>query len=248
MDLTINEINEISAEELLQRVYGKSLESKKTVLEYIEIVKVLRNPQINEDKVQETYNLIYDSIDKMNGKVKTNTVIYLMNALKSQLGKFVSDKVNEDKVQETYNLIYDSIDKMNGKVKTNTVIYLMNALKSQLGKFVSDKDPKKEHGFIKYFKLAYPAKMRGKGFTRVLANINNITDEQIWNTITYINRGYIKREIYLTGEDKIAIKEMVEKLVEKSNIKYVNQVKSMEKLMSALDIKVINVDGKFKIK
>lgn len=41
---------------------------------------------------------------------------------------------------------------------------------------------------------------------------------------------------------------MVEKLVEKSNIKYVNQVKSMEKLMSALDIKVINVDGKFKIK
>lgn len=201
MDLTINEINEISAEELLQRIYGKSLERKKTVLEYIEIVKVLRNPQVNKDKVQETYNLIYDSIDKMNGKVKTNTVIYLMNALKSQLGKFVSDK-----------------------------------------------DPKKEHGFIKYFKLAYPAKMRGKGFTRVLANINNITDEQIWNTITYINRGYIKREIYLTGEDKIAIKEMVEKLVEKSNIKYVNQVKSMEKLMSALDIKVINVDGKFKIK
>ncbi len=201
MDLTINEINEISAEELLERAYGKSLESKKTVLEYIEIVKVLRNPQVNEDKVQETYNLIYDSIDKMNGKVKPNTVIYLMNALKSQLGKLVRDK-----------------------------------------------DPKKEHGFIKYFKLAYPAKIRGKGFTRVLANINNITDEQIWNTITYINRGYIKREIYLTGEDKIAIKEMVGKLVEKSNIKYVNQVKSMEKLMSALDIKVINVDGKFKIK
>ncbi|SCJ59681.1 Uncharacterised protein [uncultured Clostridium sp.] len=201
MDLTINEINEISAEELLQRAYGKNLDSKKTVLEYIEIVKVLRNPEINGDKAQETYNLIYASIDKMNGKVKPNTVIYLMNALKAQLGKFVSDK-----------------------------------------------DPKKEHEFIKYLKLAYPAKMRGKGFTRVLANINNITDEQIWNTITYINRGYIKREIYLTGEDKIAIKEMVGKLVEKSNIKYVNQVKSMEKLMGALGVKVINVNGKFKIK
>lgn len=79
-------------------------------------------------------------------------------------------------------------------------------------------------------------------------NINNITDEQIWTTITYINRGYIKREIYLTGDDKIAIKEMVGKLVAKNNIKYVNQVKSMEKLLSALGIKVINVDGKFKIK
>ena len=41
---------------------------------------------------------------------------------------------------------------------------------------------------------------------------------------------------------------MVGKLVAKNNIKYVNQVKSMEKLMSALGVRVINVDGKFKIK
>lgn len=79
-------------------------------------------------------------------------------------------------------------------------------------------------------------------------NINNITDEQIWTTITYINKAYIKRELFLTGEDKIAIKEMVGKLVAKNNIKYVNQVKSMEKLMSALGVRVINADGKFKIK
>ena len=201
MELSINEINEISAEELLERIYGKKLESKKTILEYIEIVKVLRNPEVNPEKVQETYNLIYNSIDKMNDTVKPNTIMFLMNALKAQLGKFVKDK-----------------------------------------------DPKKEHGFIKYFKLAYPAKMRGKGFTRVLMNINNITDEQIWTTITYINRAYIKRELFLTGEDKIAIKEMVGKLVAKNNIKYVNQVKSMEKLMSALGVRVINVDGKFKVK
>ncbi len=69
-----------------------------------------------------------------------------------------------------------------------------------------------------------------------------------WTTITYINRGYIKKGIYLNVEDKIAIKEMVGKLVSKNNIKYVNKVKSMEKLLSALDVKVISVDGKFKIK
>ena len=201
MELSINEINELSAVELLEKTYGKKLESKKTVLEYIEIVKILRNPEVNPEKVQETYNLIYNSIDKMNETVKPNTIMFLMNALKAQLGKFVADK-----------------------------------------------DPKKEHGFIKFFKMAYPAKMRGKGFTRVLMNINNITDEQIWTTLTYINRGYIKRELTLTAEDKVAIKEMVGKLVAKNNIKYVNQVKSMEKILSALNIKVINVDGKFKIK
>ena len=201
MELSINEINELSAVELLEKTYGKKLESKKTVLEYIEIVKILRNPEVNPEKVQETYNLIYNSIDKMNETVKPNTIMFLMNALKAQLGKFVADK-----------------------------------------------DPKKEHGFIKFFKMAYPAKMRGKGFTRVLMNINNITDEQIWTTLTYINRGYIKRELTLTAEDKVAIKDMVGKLVAKNNIKYVNQVKSMEKILSALNIKVINVDGKFKIK
>ena len=201
MELSINEINELSAVELLEKTYGKKLESKKTVLEYIEIVKILRNPEVNPEKVQETYNLIYSSIDKMNETVKPNTIMFLMNALKAQLGKFVADK-----------------------------------------------DPKKEHGFIKFFKMAYPAKMRGKGFTRVLMNINNITDEQIWTTLTYINRGYIKRELTLTAEDKVAIKDMVGKLVAKNNIKYVNQVKSMEKILSALNIKVINVDGKFKIK
>lgn len=201
MELNINELNKLSAEELLEVTYGKKLESKKAILEYIEIVKILKNPEIKEDKIQETYNLIYTCIDKMNDTVKPNTVLYLMNALKSQLGKYVTNK-----------------------------------------------DPKLEHGFIKYFKQAYPAKMRGKGFTRVLMNINNITDEQIWTTITYINRGYIKRELFLTSDDKVAIKEMVSKLVAKNNIKYVNQVKSMEKLLNAINARVVVVDNKFVLK
>lgn len=87
MELSINEINELSAVELLERAYGKKLESKKTVLEYIEIVKFLRDPEVNPEKVQETYNLIYNSIDKMNDSVKPNTIMFLMNALKVQLGK-----------------------------------------------------------------------------------------------------------------------------------------------------------------
>ena len=77
MELSINEINELSAVELLERAYGKKLESKKTVLEYIEIVKFLRDPEVNPEKVQETYNLIYNSIDKMNDSVKPNTIMFL---------------------------------------------------------------------------------------------------------------------------------------------------------------------------
>ena len=50
MELSINEINELSANELLEKVYGKKLESKKTVLEYIEIVKFLRNEEVKKER------------------------------------------------------------------------------------------------------------------------------------------------------------------------------------------------------
>lgn len=200
MDLTIEQINELTAKELLEKTYGKKLESKKTILEYIETAKILRNTEINPEKVQETYTLIYSSIEAMSSSVKPNTTLFLINALKAQLGKFVKEK-----------------------------------------------DPKIEHGFIKFFKEAYPSNMRNKGFTRVLMNIGNITDEQIWTTLTYINRGYIKRELTLTSEDKSVIKEMIEKLVKKNNIKYINQIKSMDKLLTALNVKIKNVEGKFRV-
>lgn len=200
MDLTIEQINSLSAQELLEKAYGKKLESKKTVLEYIEIMKVLRNPEVKEEKVQETYNLIYSSIDNMGATIKPNTTLFLLNALKAQLGKFVKEK-----------------------------------------------DPKVEHGFIKFFKGAYPSNMRNKGFTRVLMNIGNITEEQIWTTLTYINRGYLKRELTLSSADKVAIREMIEKLVKKNNIKYINQIKSMDKLLTCLDVKIKSADGKFKL-
>lgn len=200
MNLSIDEINELTGAELLEKAYGKKLESKKAVLEYIEIMKILRSPEINPEKVQETYNLIYGAIDSMKGGIKPNTTLFLMNSLKSQLGKFVKEK-----------------------------------------------DPKSEHGFIKFFKEAYPKDVRNKGFTRVIMNIDTITDEQIWTTLTYINRGFLKREITLTSSDKSAIKEMIAKLVQKNNIKYVNQVKSMDKLLNFLDVKIKNEGNKFKV-
>ena len=40
---------------------------------------------------------------------------------------------------------------------------------------------------------------------------------------------------------------MVNKLISKQNIKYINQVKSMEKLVNALKIKIVNKKGSFKV-
>lgn len=194
-------IEALNAKEIWEKLYNKELNCKKNILEYIEITKILKQESISSEKVQETYNYIYDSIEKMASGIKPNTIMHLKNQLKAQLGKYVNEK-----------------------------------------------DPKKESHFIKFFKKAYPANNRRKDFTWVLMDINKITEEQIWTTLTYINRECLKSDYKLSIEEKIDIIKMVEKIISKNNIKYINQVKSLEKLLNLLDIKIINLKEGFKVK
>lgn len=194
-------LGSLSAEEVWEKLYNKELNSKKNVLEYIDITKILKKENIEPEKIQETYNFIYESIDKMAGEIKPNTIMYLQNQLKAQLGKCV-------------------------------VI----------------KEPKIESTFLRFFKEAYPANARRKDFTWVLMDINKIAEEQIWNTLIHINREYICKRIRLSSEEKSDIIKMIEKLIAKNNIKYINQIKSLDKLLNNLDIKVANEKDRFKVK
>lgn len=192
------DINKLSAEELLRESYGKQLNTKKNILEYIELSKILKNEEVLEEKVQENYNLIYNSIENL-------------------------------------------------EVKPNTKMYLKNALKSMLGKKVKNKDPKEENKFIKFFKKAYPKGERRKDFTWVLMDINKITDEQIWTTLTYINKEIINRTTIIKRDDKEEIIKMIQKVADRKNIKYINSIRSLEKLVSLLKIKILEKDGKFRV-
>lgn len=187
-------------QEIWQKIYGKELNSKKTVLEYIEMTKILKkDPDIFQ-------------------------------------------------IESTYNFIYKKIDEMADKIKPNTIMYLKNALKSQLGKYVFDKDPKIESNFIKFFKEAYPEGHRRKDFTWVLMDLNKIALEQIWTTLTYINRECITNDLILTDDDKKDIVEVTKKLVDSQNIKYINNLKSLDKLNRILNIKIVENKNKFSIK
>ncbi|MGL5381471.1 hypothetical protein [Clostridium sp.] len=204
MSLETNEIvdfNELNGKEILVDLYNKELNSKKTVLECIKVIK--------ENK----------------------------------------ESLNEEKMQEVYNVIYSSIEGMSNLVKPNTIMYLKNQLKADLGKLVKEKDPKKINHFIEFFKEAYPAGQRRKGFTWVLMDINKITEEQIWETLTYINAWHLKdRFNRLASDQKKDIIEMVEVLVNRGKIKYINNLKSLEKLQRRLGIEIVQRDNKFKVK
>ena len=194
-------LENLNAEEIWEKLYNKELNCKKNILEYIDITKILKKENIDPEKIQDTYNFIYDNINKMASQIKPNTIMYLQNELKAQLGKYVMIK-----------------------------------------------EPKIENTFIKFFKEAYPAETRRKDFTWVLMDINNIVEEQIWNTLIYINRSYIGNSVRLSSEEKSDIIKMVIKLVKKNDIKYINQIKSLSKLLNNLQIKVISVNDKFKVK
>ncbi|WP_160690566.1 hypothetical protein [Clostridium sp. C2-6-12] len=193
-------LDNLSAEEIWEKLYNKDLNCKKNILEYIDIAKILKKGEADPEKIQDTYNFIYDNIEKMSDKVKPNTIMYLQNELKNQFGKYVVDK-----------------------------------------------EPKEESAFIKFFKEAYPVKDRRKDFTWVMMNINNIVEEQIWTTLIHINREYVCKRIKLEEEKEDIIK-MIEKITKKNNIKFINKIKSLDKLLNNLNIKIVSDKDKFKVK
>lgn len=194
-------IQKLNGEELWKYLYNKELNTKKTILEYIEITKVLKKENVSPEKLQETYNFIYYSIEKLRKTIKPNTIMYLQNQLKSQYGKLIKD-IN----------------------------------------------PKKESSFIKYFKEAYPERERRKDFTWVLMDINSITEEQIWTTLVHINKGLLKENIILTNDEKVEIINLIKKLIQKNNIKYINKVKSLNTLLNNLNIRIVKTKKAFVIK
>ena len=190
----------LSGEEIWEKLYNKELTCKKNILEYIEMTRIL-----------------------------------------------IKEQVEVYQIESTYNFIYRSIDKMSDKVKPNTIMFLQNKLKAQLGKYVSVKDPKIQSTFLEFFKEAYPKGERRKDFTWVLIDINNISEEQIWHTLTYINRECL--EGFILDDDEINdIIEMIEKLISKNDIKYINDVRSLEILNNILNIKIVKEKDKYKVK
>lgn len=195
------QLENLNGEEIWEKLYGKELNTKKNILEYIEITGLL---------------------------IKENVDIY--------------------QIESTYNFIYRKIDDMRDNVKPNTIMFLQNKLKEKLGKYVSLKDPKIQSTFIEFFKEAYPKGERRKDFTWVLIDINNISEEQIWHTLKYINKECMNEDLFLDDEEIEDIIKVIEGLVRKNNIKYINDIKSLNTLNHILNIKIVQNNGKFKVK
>lgn len=81
-------LTDLSAEAIWESVYGKALDTKKAILEYIEIVRRLSKEGLTEVQLAETYHFIDEQINALSKLLKANTIVYLKNQLKANLGKF----------------------------------------------------------------------------------------------------------------------------------------------------------------
>ena len=195
-----NKLGELTASEIWEKLYNKELNCKKNILEYIDLTRLLKKENVREEQIINTYNFIYEHIEGLKDSIKPNTMMYLKNSLKSQLGKYVKEK-----------------------------------------------DPKPVNYFIEFFKEAYPVNARKKDFTWVLMNIDNISEEQIWTTLIYINKECINNKITLSSNEKEDIVKVIEKLIRMNNIKYINDLRTLKQLTDALNISIISVGKGFKV-
>ena len=201
LELEKIEIEGLTAVEVWQELYNKELDCKKNILEYIDITKILKKQDINEDKITDTYNFIYDKIEKLKDVIKPNTMMNLKNNLRAQLGKYVKEK-----------------------------------------------NPKPVNHFIEFFKQAYPENNRRKDFTWVLMDINTISEEQLWTTLTYINRESLNRNLRLNSIQKKDIVDVIKKYVGKNNVKFINDLRNLKHLTDLLNISIVSSGKIFKVK
>lgn len=197
-----NQLEGLTANEVWEKLYNKELNTKKHILEYIDITRVLKKEIVNEDQIKETYNFIYDHIEELKDSVKPNTMMFLKNNLKSQLGKYVKDK-----------------------------------------------DPKPVNHFIEFFKEAYPDDKRRKDFTRVIMDVDSVSDDQLWTTLTLINRELLNNNLDLNSDQIKDIVEVIEKSIKKNNNnKFTIKLRSLKNLTDKLNISIVSVGEIFKIR
>ena len=161
-----------------------------------------------------------------------------------KLKKLSKTTLDEELLKASYNLIEEAIKAMSEQVKPNTIVYLKNELKTKLGKY-SGMQVGRENAFLNFFKETYDTAKKTKEYTWVLADLTKIREQQILDTLKTINTYCFKNK--LTQGEKKDIYPMLERIVDTQNVRYINQLRSMEGIRKAFRIKVIEEDQKFKI-
>lgn len=97
----------LSAGAIFETLGAAPLNTKKNILEYIEVIRKLSKETLTVEQVEESYELIEKKIMEMGESVKPNTIVFLKNELRKALGKFVIAKANENAFLKFFKQTYE---------------------------------------------------------------------------------------------------------------------------------------------
>ncbi|MGL4737780.1 MAG: hypothetical protein ACRCW2_10040 [Cellulosilyticaceae bacterium] len=111
------------AQTIHETLYGKPLDCKKNIRDYITLVKQ-QSKTLDAEVVGEVYEHIEQAINEFTTKVKANTAVQLKKELQSQLGNF--KKKEEKKVEEDPFIVFFRDAYPRGMRDKNYTVVLMD--------------------------------------------------------------------------------------------------------------------------
>lgn len=184
-----------SPEEIFNALEAKPLQTKKAVLDYIEIIRKLAKEGMQEAETKKVYEWIENQIEAMGQDIKVNTMIYLKNELRNKLGKYAPENKGDD------------------------------------------------NAFLRFYKQTFENQTKTKEYTYALTDLSRLNEKGILETLKTVNTYGLKNK--LTPKEKDDIMPMIKRVVDTQNLKYINQLRSMEGIRKNFRIKVVETDKRF---
>ena len=151
----------------------------------------------------------------------------------------------EEEVKAVYKWIETQIEAMGHDIKVNTMVYLKNELRSKLGKFAPE-NTGKDNAFIHFYKKTFAHQVKTKEYTYVLTDLSRLSEKSILETLKTINTFGLKNK--LSPKEKEEIMPMIKRIVDTQNLKWINQLRSMEGIRKNFRFKVVEENRRYIIK
>ncbi|MGL4344759.1 MAG: hypothetical protein ACRCTE_06155 [Cellulosilyticaceae bacterium] len=90
------------AKEIHEKLYGKPLDCKKNIREYIDIIKKQSKEGLEAEAVSAVYEHIEQAINEFAAQVKANTAVQLKKELQGQLGAFKKKESQKEEIQNPF--------------------------------------------------------------------------------------------------------------------------------------------------
>lgn len=79
-------------------------------------------------------------------------------------------------------------------------------------------------------------------------DVDSISEDQLWTTLTYINKEYLNNNLRLDAIQKNDIANVVKTVVSRNNIKFITKLRSLRQLTDHLKIRIEKEGKNFKVK